>query len=194
MPNSCIFIDRDGTINEDIGYVSTPEQLSVYPWTAQAIRLINEAGVRVVVVTNQSGIARGFYTEDVLRAIHQRLIEELARQGARLDAVYYCPHHPRIGNPSYRRECDCRKPKPGMLQRAAREHGINLSRSWVIGDKSSDVNLAAAAGAHSALVLTGYGLETSRNRESWPCEPDLVAENLLDAVNQIIERSISSRR
>ena len=137
-----VFIDRDGTINVDVGYLSSPDQLELYPWSAEALRLINQAGFKAIVVTNQAGVARGFCTEEMLELIHERLVRDLKRESARIDGIYYCPHHPKIGEPSYRRDCDCRKPLPGMLLRAAREHQIDLSRSFVIGDKSSDIGLA----------------------------------------------------
>ena len=184
---SALFVDRDGTINEDIGYVSRPEELIVYPWAAEAIRLVNESGMKAIVITNQSGIARGLYTEETLQHIHGRLRKQLARDGAQLDGVYYCPHHPRIGDKRYRQLCVCRKPHPGMLQQAASEHNVDLTRSFVIGDKSSDMNLATNAGAKGVLVLTGYGRETLADSERWPCAPDLVADNLLDAVRLILD-------
>ena len=182
-----IFIDRDGTLNEDIGYVSTPDQLKVYPWAAEALRLINESGFKAIVITNQSGIARGLCDERTLGAIHSRMIEELAREGARVDAIYYCPHHPEIGDARYRINCDCRKPQTGLLDAASREHNIDLASSFVIGDKASDINLANNAGARSALVLTGYGRETFSHPGRWPCEPTIVAENLLESVKRILD-------
>ena len=184
---AAVFIDRDGTLNEDIGYVSTPDELVIYPWAAEAVRLINESGLLAVVITNQSGIARGMYTEETLDAIHSRMIEELARKGARIDAVYYCPHHPEVGNSSYRVACGCRKPLTGMLDQASHEHKIDLGRSFVIGDKASDIKLAENAGAQGALVLTGYGRETFVHPKRWPCKPEIVAENLLEAVMRILE-------
>ena len=183
-----IFLDRDGTLNEDTGYVSSPGELIIYPWAAEAVRLINESGMKAIVITNQSGIARGLYTEETLFAIHNRMREEFAREGARLDAVYYCPHHPEFGGERYRSRCECRKPRPGMLHRAARERDIDFARSFVIGDKASDMNLAASVGAGSALVLTGYGRETRRDFDRWPCQPEVVAENLLEAVHIILDR------
>ena len=182
-----VFIDRDGTLNEDIGYVSRPEELVMYPWSAEAVRLINEAGLLAVVITNQSGIARGMYTEKTLAEIHSMMIRELAEQGARIDAVYYCPHHPDVGNHRYRLECDCRKPRPGLLRAAATDHDIDLGASFVIGDKASDIKLAERTGARAALVLTGYGSETLAHPERWPCMPEIVAENVLGAVKRIIE-------
>jgi D-glycero-D-manno-heptose 1,7-bisphosphate phosphatase len=186
---AAIFIDRDGTINEDVGYLSRPDDLVIYPWAAEAISLVNAAGMKAIIITNQSGVARGIYSEEALRVIHERLLEALRREGARIDAVYYCPHHPRIGGERYRRECDCRKPEPGMLHRAAREHDIDLARSYVIGDKASDIRLAARAGASGVLVLTGYGRETLADPDRWPCEPVIVADNLLEAVRRILDIS-----
>jgi D-glycero-D-manno-heptose 1,7-bisphosphate phosphatase len=188
-PRPAIFIDRDGTINEDIGYVSSPDELIIYPWAAEAVRLINGAGFKAIVITNQSGVARRLYTEETLDAIHERMTSELAREHARIDAIYYCPHHPELGDERYRMSCECRKPGPGMLFAAAREHTIDLARSYVIGDKASDINLAARAGARGVLVLTGYGRETLANRGRWPCKPAITADNLLEAVKLILDRS-----
>jgi D-glycero-D-manno-heptose 1,7-bisphosphate phosphatase len=188
-----VFIDRDGTLNEDIGYVSTPDELILYPWAAEAVRLVNHSGFKAIVITNQSGIARGMYSEQTLGTIHKRMITQLAREGARIDGVYYCPHHPDIGAVDYRKACNCRKPQTGMLDAAAREHNIDLPRSFVIGDKASDITLAENAGARSALVLTGYGQETLAHPERWPCRPSLVAENLLEAVKQILDSELPPR-
>jgi len=185
------FIDRDGTLNEDVGYVSTPDELKLFPWAAQSLRLINEAGFKAIVITNQSGIARGLYDERALEAINSRLIEKLAVKGARVDGIYYCPHHPNFGVAPYRANCNCRKPQTGLLDAAAHEQNIALSSSFVIGDKASDINLAKNAGARSALVLTGYGRETLAHPKRWPCEPDFVGENLLDAVKQILDIEFS---
>ncbi|HKG21604.1 MAG TPA: D-glycero-beta-D-manno-heptose 1,7-bisphosphate 7-phosphatase [Blastocatellia bacterium] len=187
MNAPAIFLDRDGTINEDIGYVSAPDELKIYPWAAEAIRLFNEAGLKVIVITNQSGVARGMYSEETLNAIHDRLREELGRHEARIDGAYYCPHHPEIGVEQYRRKCECRKPLDGMLKRAARDHAIDLELSYMVGDKASDINLASNAGARGVLVLTGYGRETLADRGHYPCEPVIVAEDLLEAARRILE-------
>jgi D-glycero-D-manno-heptose 1,7-bisphosphate phosphatase len=130
------------------------------------------------------------YTEDTLGAIHSRMIDELAREGARIDAVYYCPHHPEVGGARYRIACECRKPGIGMLERAARERHIDLARSFVIGDKASDMKLAENAGSRAALVLTGYGRETIAHPDRWPCTPEIVAENVLDAVKRILDSGL----
>jgi len=187
QPRHAVFIDRDGTLNEDIGYVSTPDELVLYPWAAEAIRRINDSGLLAIVITNQSGIARGMYSEKTLDAIHSRMIRELAREGAKIDAVYYCPHHPDVGDARYRIDCECRKPRTAMLEKASREHRIDLEASYVIGDKASDIKLAENAGARGALVLTGYGRETFAHPERWPCAPEFTAENLLEAVKRILD-------
>jgi D-glycero-D-manno-heptose 1,7-bisphosphate phosphatase len=189
MKRRAVFIDRDGTISEEVGYVNHPSRYRVFPFAAEAIRLLNEAGWFAALVTNQAGVARGYFREDVIVAVHSLLRQELERNGARLDAVYYCPHHPSVGEPPYRSDCDCRKPKPGLITRAAAEHDLDLGGSWMIGDRYGDVELARNAGVNSALVLTGYGRgEFEYQRDSWQREPDLIAENLLEAVREILRR------
>ena len=185
-----IFIDRDGTLNEDTGYIATPEELILYPWTAEAVRLINNSGFKAIVITNQSGVARGMYSERALGRIHSKMIEQLAREHARIDAVYFCPHHPEVGDARYRIACECRKPRTGMLDAASREHNIDLARSFVIGDKASDIKLAESAGARAALVMTGYGRQTLAHPDRWPCKPAFIAENLLEAVRQILDSEV----
>ncbi len=152
-----VFFDRDGTINTEIDFLTRPQEVQLIPQAARAIREANELGVKVLVITNQSGIARGLITESDLSAIHERLIELLRREGARLDGIYYCPHHPDYGLPPYKKVCNCRKPQTGMLERAAREHKIDLRKSFVIGDRCIDMMAGKSAGCGTALVLTGYG-------------------------------------
>ena len=181
-----IFLDRDGTINEDIGYVSQPHELVIYPWAAEAIRMINQSGMKALVITNQSAVARGFCSEEEIRTIHNLMTTELGRYGARLDGIYYCPHHPEVGQPPYRTVCDCRKPLPGLALAAAREHNIDLKRSYVVGDKLSDMDLARNIGARPALVLTGYGLGTKAMLDRALSPPQVIAGNLLEAVTTIL--------
>lgn len=182
-----VFMDRDGTISEEIGYVNHPARYRVFPYSAEAVRLINEAGWLAVLVTNQAGVARGYFTEDLIGAVHDRLRQELEREGAHLDAVYYCAHHPSVGESPYRMDCDCRKPKPGLIRRAASEFDIDLSQSWMIGDRYSDMELAHNAGVRACFVLSGYGRgEWEYQRANWKHEPDLVAEDLLEAVKKIV--------
>ena len=180
-------MDRDGTISEEVGYVNHPSRYRVFPYSAEAVRLLNEAGWLAILVTNQAGVARGYFTEEVITAVHGVLSAELERQGARLDAIYYCAHHPTVGEPPYRFACDCRKPRPGLIERAAREFDIDLGRSWMVGDRHSDVELARNAGTRAAFVLSGYGRgEWEYQRSVWKHQPDLVAEDLLEAVKKIV--------
>ena len=182
-----VFIDRDGTISEEVGYVNHVSRYRVFPFAARAVRALNEAGWLAVLVTNQAGVARGYFEEEMIGRVHGALAAELEKEGARLDAVYYCPHHPSVGEPPYRFDCDCRKPRPGLIRRAAAELGIDLSRSWMVGDRYSDTELARNAGVRAAFVLTGYGRgEHEHQSRAWKHRPDLVAENLLEAVRKII--------
>jgi D-glycero-D-manno-heptose 1,7-bisphosphate phosphatase len=187
MKRRAVFMDRDGTISEEVGYVNHPTRYKVFAYSAQAVRLLNEAGWLAVLVTNQAGVARGYFTEDLIGAVHDSLKANLESAGARLDAIYYCAHHPSVGEPPYRFECDCRKPKPGLIQRAAKDFEIELAESWMIGDRYSDIELARNAGVQAAFVLSGYGRgEWEFQRAAWKHEPDLVAEDLLEAVRKII--------
>lgn len=177
-----VFLDRDGTIAEEVGYLNHLSRFRMFPYAPEAVRRLNEAGLAVVVVTNQSGATRGFFPEDFVDRVHERMAAELAAAGARIDAVYYCPH---IRDA----DCNCRKPRPGMLERAAREHHLTLEGSFVVSDRYADVEMAHAIGGSGILVLTGYGRgEYEWNRERWPRQPDLVAENLLAATLEILKR------
>lgn len=192
--NRAIFLDRDGTLNEEVGYVNHASRFRLFPWTAEAVRLINQAGYKAIVLTNQSGVARGLFTEALVHDVHRKLETELGEQGARLDAIYYCPHHPSGAVASYRLDCECRKPRPGMVERAQREFHLDLSRCYFVGDRYLDVSLAHAVGARGILVLTGYGLgERDHQQAAWPRPPDYIAEDLLDAVRWIIAHERSHR-
>lgn len=170
-----VFIDRDGTLNVEKEYLFRIEECEFIPGVAQALRQLRDAGWLVVVVTNQSGVARGYYGEQDVVALHRHMAAELARHGALVDGWYYCPHHP-SGNPPYNRQCDCRKPLPGMLLQAARELDIDLSSSWMVGDKLADIEAGQAAGCHPILVLTGYGhKEAAQLPETVPVCADLAA-------------------
>ncbi|CAH2030686.1 D-glycero-beta-D-manno-heptose 1,7-bisphosphate 7-phosphatase [Trichlorobacter ammonificans] len=184
IPNKrAVFLDRDGTLNIEKEYLFRIEEFEFVPGAVEAIRLLNRAGLLVVVVTNQSGIARGYYSEADLQRLHRHVDALLTAEGARVDAWYHCPHHP-DGREPYRRQCDCRKPLPGMLWLAAREHGIDLATSWMVGDKAADVVAGLAAGCRPLLVLTGYG---AQERELVPgdvpcCTDILEAVRLITAV------------
>ena len=187
MKRRAVFMDRDGTISEEVGYVNHAARYKVFAYSPQAVRLLNDGGWLAVLVTNQAGVARGYFTENLIGAVHNALKAELEREGARLDAIYYCAHHPSVGEPPYRFDCDCRKPKPGLIQRAASDLNIELSTSWMIGDRYSDIELARNAGVQSAFVLSGYGRgEWEYQRAAWKHQPDLVAEDLLEAVTNIV--------
>jgi D-glycero-D-manno-heptose 1,7-bisphosphate phosphatase len=178
-----IFLDRDGVIIDDVHHLSAPSQVQIIPGSAEAIAALNRAGWPVVVVTNQSGLARGLFTLDVLHAVHRRISEQLGAKGARVEAYFFCPHYPVAEVAEYRLECSCRKPKPGMLQQAARELGLDLSGSWMIGDRETDLEAGAAAGTRTILVRTGYGASldvASLDRNALNLE--VVAKDLADAV------------
>ena len=188
MKHIGIFLDRDGTVNEEVDFLSSPDKLSLIPRSADAIRQANELGIKVFIVTNQSGIARGLLTEQQLAIIHQTLTERLQHENAFIDAIYYCPHHPEIGKPPYRMHCDCRKPNIGMLTRAATEFSVDLNESFVVGDRMIDIQTARAAGSTGILVLTGYGKNELRLCETNHLAIDYVAENLFDAVRYIKQK------
>ncbi len=183
-----IFLDRDGTLNEEVGYLRTLADLRFCAGAVEAVRLLNEAGWLALVLTNQAGVARGLFTEAFVDEVHDVMQQRLQTEGARLAAFYVCPHLP-PGNDEvnaalrrYRIECDCRKPQPGLLTRAAAEFGIDVARSFVIGDRYRDVELAHRAGAQGVLVLTGYGKQELAQRAHWPRQPEFIAADLLAAV------------
>jgi D-glycero-D-manno-heptose 1,7-bisphosphate phosphatase len=157
MSRPAVFLDRDGTIIEDAGYLSDPAAMVLLPRSAAAIRRLKAAGFLVMVVTNQAGVARGLFAEGAVQEVHAALQAALAPEGAAIDAFYYCPHHPEGSVDAYRRRCECRKPAAGMLHAAAREHDVDLQRSWMVGDKPLDVEAGLAAGCRSIQVRTGAG-------------------------------------
>ena len=175
-----VFLDRDGTICEEMGYVNHVDRLRIFSHAAGAIGRLNQAAIPVIVVTNQSGIARNIFPESVVHQVHARMTSELAQGGAVLEAIYFCPHKAED-------DCECRKPNPGLLYRAAREHAIDLAASWVVGDRYADLEMAHAAGARGILVMTGYGRgEYGLHRSTWPRQPDALAEDLAEAVRLIL--------
>ena len=180
-----VFLDRDGTINVEVNYLHRPADLELIPGVPQAIGRLNAAGLPVIVVTNQAGIARGYYTVTDLLALHDYLNALLAEYGARIDAFYYCPHHPK-----FTQACACRKPLPGMLLAAAADHHLDLSRSSLVGDAAGDIGAGYAAGCRTILVRTGYGTELERmwdgrTGEMWP---EVVVDALPDAVDYILKQ------
>ncbi len=191
MKTQAVFLDRDGTINTDVGYLNHPDQLELIPRSALAIKLLNEAGFKTAVITNQAGIAKGLLQETLLPDIHRRLSALLEKEGARIDRFYYCPHHPEAAVEQYRIECQCRKPFPGMVLQAAAELGLDVMHSYVIGDKSCDIELAHNVGARAIMVMTGYGtVELNRLREAHLAPPHFTANDLYDAVQWILNDSV----
>jgi D-glycero-D-manno-heptose 1,7-bisphosphate phosphatase len=175
-----VFIDRDGTLNEEVGYLCRAEDVALTPGSAAALARLNALGVPVLVVTNQAGIGRGKYGWDAFRAVSARIDELLAAEGAHVDGVYAAPHHPKgVGEYAHPDHPD-RKPNPGMLLRAAAEHGVDLARSWMIGDKALDLEAGRNAGCRAVLVRTGYGAQVD------PARADLVAADLAEAVERIL--------
>ena len=170
-----VFLDRDGTMIVDRGYLEAVGEIEFFPWTIDAIRALDAAGFTVVVTTNQSGIARGMFSEMQLEAIHAAMTRMLDAGRARVHAYYYCPHHPNGQVAAFTKVCDCRKPAAGMVERAARDLGLDRSRSFVVGDTWLDVGLARASGAQAVLVRTGAGAKTERH----PL-PNLAADAIVD--------------
>jgi D-glycero-D-manno-heptose 1,7-bisphosphate phosphatase len=176
-----IFLDRDGTLVDELGFLRRPEDLRLLPRAAEGVRAFNAAGWPAIVVTNQSGLARGLFTPEDLAAIHVRLAAELAKEGARLDAILHCPHHPDEGEPPLRAACACRKPEPGLMREAAQRFGLELGACWTVGDSLRDIEAGRRAGlAGEVLVLTGKGKDelarlSDGQRELLRTAPDLLA-------------------
>lgn len=183
--NKAVFLDRDGTIVEDVGYLNDPKQLQFIPGSIEAIKKLNEAGIKVVVITNQSGVARGLITEDMLQTIDKTLHKWILSGGAHLDGLYYCPHHPEHGVYPYKQTCECRKPHPGLIKRAQRDLDIDLKQSFMIGDKHSDIEAGKRAGVKTVFVLSGRGREEAGKIKE---KPDHTAKNLLAAVSWILAK------
>jgi D-glycero-D-manno-heptose 1,7-bisphosphate phosphatase len=182
-----VFLDRDGTIIEEVGYLDRPDRVEFFPWTIDAIRVLNRAGLAVVLVSNQSGIARGFFTEAVVDDVHRRMSEMLEAGGAHIDAYYYCPHHPDGRVPALARACECRKPARGLVDRAVAEFGVDPERSFVVGDRWLDIGLARTVGAKGVLVRTGYG-ESEEHKAPAGLSADAVVDNLIAASSWILGR------
>jgi D-glycero-D-manno-heptose 1,7-bisphosphate phosphatase len=182
-----VFLDRDGTLIEDVGYLDRVERLRLFPWSVDAVRLLNRAGLKVIVVTNQAGVARGVIEEQVVCDLHSHISGLFEAGGARLDAWYYCPHLPESGIARYRVACACRKPGPGMIRQAEQEHGVEAVRSFVVGDRWLDVELGHGVGATSLMVRTGYGATEARQPRPGVAVAAIVS-NLMEAVSWILRR------
>lgn len=183
-----IFLDRDGTVTDEVGYINHISRARIYPFAPEAVRMLKSTGLPVIIVTNQSGVGRGYFTEEIVREVHRMVQDTLTAAGTSVDAFYYCPHHPSAVLENYRQECRCRKPGTGMPEAAAEQFGIDLRRSYVIGDTYRDMKMGFEIGARTILLMTGYGRgEFEYCRELWPRIPDLTAENLLEAAKLILQ-------
>jgi D-glycero-D-manno-heptose 1,7-bisphosphate phosphatase len=185
MARPAVFLDRDGTLLEEAGYLDRLERLVFFPYAIDAVRLLNRSGLAVVVVTNQAGIARGIVKESFVAEAHNHITQRLAAGGASVDAFYYCPHHPDAVLPQFRQACDCRKPKPGMLTRAAADLDLDLVRSFAVGDRWHDLEAGQQVGARTLLVRTGYG----RTEEAAPAravQASAIVDNVMEAVSWIL--------
>lgn len=177
-----VFLDRDGTIAEEVGYLNHASRFRLFPFVAPAICRLNEANLPVIVVTNQSGVGRGYFPESLVHTVNGLMTQQLAQAGAKIDAIYYCPH-------SSADNCECRKPRTGMLERAAQDHALDLQRSFVVGDRFGDMELARNARARGIFVRTGYGEgELAWHAATWPTQPDFVAEDLAQAADWILRQ------
>jgi D,D-heptose 1,7-bisphosphate phosphatase len=180
-----VFLDRDGTILEEAGYLDRLDRLIFFPFAIDAIRLLNRGGLAVVVITNQSGVGRGLYEESFVGRAHEVVNQRVTAGGARIDGFYYCPHHPAAEIERYRRDCDCRKPGAGMLRQAAADLDLDLQQSVTVGDKWTDVRVGQASGGKGVLVRTGYG-RTSEGSPEAGLTPAFVADNLIAAAAWIL--------
>lgn len=191
-----VFLDRDGTINEDKGYVNHPDKIEILKGVAQAIKKFNRLGLKVIVASNQSGIARGFFSEPTLKKINRRVTTLLKSKGAKIDAQYNCFHHPEGTVKKYASECRCRKPRPGMALEAKKKFGIDLKKSYMVGDKVSDIGFGHNFGGKSIYILTGYGLGDwqFKRKEILKSRPDYVAKDMSAAASWIINDIINGSR
>ena len=185
-----VFLDRDGTLIEESGYLDRLERLALFPFSVDAVRVLNRAGFAVVIVSNQSGVARGIVDEAFVGEAHRHIADRLQAGGATIDAFYYCPHHPAGVVEKYRSSCDCRKPQPGMLQRAAKDLDLDLARSFAVGDRWHDLAAGQAVGARGVLVRTGMGrgAEWAPDGRSAGSAPAVIVDNVMDAAAWILEQ------
>lgn len=187
MSRPAVFIDRDGTINEQMGYINHPSRFVLLPGAAEAVKILNDNGFACFVVSNQSGVARGYFPIELVYEVHDHMQELLAAKGARLDGIFFCPHHPQGTVPEYAISCRCRKPRTGLIEQARGELAIDMHSSYVIGDRCQDLEMARRAGLEGVLVLTGYGRgerEYILPRER--VRPAYIAEDLLDGARWVI--------
>lgn len=182
-----VFLDRDGTLNEEVGYIRNLDDLNLIAGAAAAVLKLNQAQVAAVLITNQTGAARGYYAEDHIRNLNSRLVDLLSAAGAHLDALYYCPHLPEATVAQYALACACRKPEAGLVEQAfADDRSLDRARAYVVGDKATDVELAQNCKAKGVLVTTGYGAQVQKGEYQWPVKPDFACASIVEAVDWIL--------
>ena len=186
VKNRAVFLDRDGTINEDYGYINHADQIDLIPGSGEAIKKLNDAGFKVIVISNQAGIARGLATEDQVQSCNKVVMRKVLNAGGIIDAVYFCPHHPEHGTHPFKGECDCRKPNPGMIHKAEKKFNLDLSQSFVVGDKTTDIELGKKAGLKSVFVLTGKGKGEEPKLAEKKLTPDHKAPSIVEAIDWIL--------
>lgn len=192
--HKAVFLDRDGTVTEEVGYLNDLSKLRLIPNAGKAIQALNQSGFKVILVTNQAGVARGYFPETLVHEAHDQLKQMLRQEGAYLDGIYHCPHHPTAGTTRYTMTCDCRKPSIGLIQRAVRDLSLDVKQSYVVGDKWSDVELGHRAGAFSVLVLSGYAPDDPGNiRPAGVRDAAFTARDISEAAAWIIRHSRAER-
>lgn len=188
MKKRAVFLDRDGTINEDVGYPNDYRKIIIYPYSFDAVKKLNRTGFLTIIITNQSGVGRGLIEEKNLHDIHQKMRADFSKHDAYIDGIYYCPHYIFSTNPIYRKDCSCRKPNTGMALKAASDFDIDLQRSYLVGDKVEDILFGLNIGATPILVLTGFGQKSLLPLKEKESQPEHVAQTLIDAVDWILEK------
>lgn len=192
MRKPTVFIDRDGTINKDAGYINSLDNFEVYPFAPQAIKLLKDNGYLVVVITNQAGVAKGIFTEEFLEKVHTKMRKILQQNGTDIDGIFYCPHYKGAKIQEYDIDCECRKPKTKMIEDALKLLPIDRNNMYMVGDKYTDIQMGINAGCKTIIVKTGYGKgEIENNYHKWSKKPDLVADNLLLAVLSILNNKFN---
>jgi D,D-heptose 1,7-bisphosphate phosphatase len=172
-----IFLDRDGVINKEVSYLSNPDMFEFIEGSIEALKILKQKMFLLIVITNQAGIARGFFTEEILNTIHNKMTKILIQNGVKLDDIYYCPHHPDFTGP-----CECRKPNPGMIYKAKSKYNIDLTQSYMVGDTLNDIQTGKTTNCKTVLLLTGYGKEEQKKIGS--IKPDMIFKNLKEfAIN-----------
>lgn len=183
-----VFLDRDGTINEEMGYINHLSRFKIFDFAFEAVQKLNKCGFKVFILTNQSGLARGYFDEQLLDEVHDKMLSKFQEKEARIEKIYYCPHHKDGIVEKYKTDCDCRKPKPGLLNRANKEFRIDITKSYMIGDRYKDVEFGFANELKTIMLLTGYGLgEYTYQQKQWSRQPDFICKNILEAAELICQ-------